>query len=94
MDVDDVASSRRGQPDTEITSGPASVTSERDAGFGFVASVAGASFECDLDGDVGSCDSPTTFEALTEGPHKFTVTAIDGYGDRDPSPAVFSGGST
>ena len=91
MYVDDVAYSDAAQPDTEITSGPARVTNRREASFDFVASVAAARFECDLDGDAGRCSSPTTVEALTEGPHVFTATAIsNAYEDRDPSPARYT----
>ncbi len=67
-----------GAPVTTITGGPAAnaATSQTDARFSFTANVAGATFECALDGGAyASCTSPYDTGALTTGKHTFTVRA-------------------
>src|SRR5215211_3394502 len=78
-------------PDTEITRHPASSTTKRRAKFEFDSPTAGVTgFECKLDGgDFAACSSPKEFTGLSRGKHKFQVRAIDGDGDRDPTPAKF-----
>ncbi len=67
-----------GAPVTTITGGPAAnaATSQTDARFSFTANVAGATFECALDGGAyAPCTSPYNTGTLTTGKHTFTVRA-------------------
>jgi Ca2+-binding RTX toxin-like protein len=64
-------------PVTTIGSGPADVTTERNAVFTF-ASEPGASFDCKLDGGAfSSCSSPKLYNSLPFGAHTFVVRARD-----------------
>lgn len=76
-------------PETTITSGPedGSAINESEAPFAFEADEP-STFECRVDdGDPFRCDSPVSLE-LEDGEHTFSVTAIDGTGNRDPTPAT------
>jgi len=84
--------------DTEIDSGPAEGSTQRDteAAFSFFADQPGASFECRLDGgawvDCGETSEgdfiPTVlFTGLGEGQHTFEVRAVNPRGP-DPTPAI------
>jgi hypothetical protein len=74
-------------PETTIDSGPSGSISSRSATFTFSASEL-ASFECSLDGAPRSrCTSPVRYDRLRRGTHTFTVGAIDGAGNADPTPA-------
>ena len=67
-----------GAPVTTITGGPAAnaATSETEGRFSFTANVAGATFECALDGGAyAPCTSPYDTGTLTAGKHTFTVRA-------------------
>jgi hypothetical protein len=88
-------------PDTILTSGPTGVISTRSATFSFEAAVGSgssdpASFQCRLDTTSAAawtaCTSPTTYNGLAEGHHKFEVRTKNGEGDGagnfDPTPAV------
>lgn len=73
-------------PQTTITSGPSSGTSQT-ADFGFTASEP-ATFECSLDGAAFvQCASPRPYSGLPVGNHEFRVRAIDSAGNVDASPA-------
>jgi hypothetical protein len=77
-------------PDTIKGKGPKKKTTKRKATFEF-SSEAGATFECALDKKpAAACASPAKVKKLKPGKHKFTVTAIDAAGNRDPSPASWS----
>ena len=77
-------------PDTKITRKPGATTRDRTPTFGFQATVAGATFQCKLDGgSFKACRSPFTTKTLTFGRHTVKVRAIAG-GLTDPSPAKFS----
>jgi MYXO-CTERM domain-containing protein len=77
--------------DTSITAGPPAQSSSASATFTFNASVAGASFECSLDGAAFSaCTSPATYTPLAQGQHTFQVRARDTAGNVDPTPASYS----
>jgi hypothetical protein len=82
----------RTAPETMLSAlaGPAegSTTNARSASFMFTASEPG-SFQCELDDlALAACGSPKQLTSLDDGPHKFEVWALDGVGNRDPSPAV------
>jgi hypothetical protein len=77
----------RGAPDTEIIRGPAELTNEPDAVFFFRSDDPDARFECQLDrGAWLQCRSGDALGPLRDGPHTFTVVAInaDGLLDRVP----------
>ena len=76
-------------PQTQIDSGPQGSTSNPDPSFSISSPENGMDFECDLDG-IGwfSCTDPVDFSALADGPHDFSVRAVDDAGNADPSPAT------
>ncbi len=75
------------RPNTGITSEPPSPTADSTPAFTF-SSESGAGFECRVDADeFASCESPHTTAALADGEHTFEVRAVDGAGNRDPTPA-------
>ena len=81
--VDDVA------PDTAISSGPSGTVAATDASFAFSSPEAGVSFQCRLDGGQwGSCVSPHAYTGLADGSHTFSVRALDGVTNMDPTPAT------
>lgn len=88
--VDDVSvTAVDAPPDTTITSGPAGTVSSHDATFAFSSSEPASTFACRLDSGASSpCTSPTTFNGLAAGSHRFEVAAVDGAGQPDPTPAV------
>ncbi|MDQ3264414.1 MAG: Ig-like domain repeat protein [Myxococcota bacterium] len=74
-------------PPQTVVSGPASPTASQVATLTF-SSPDGVGFECSLDGaSFAPCSSPTGYSGLAEGPHTFTVRAIDLAGNVDPTPA-------
>jgi hypothetical protein len=49
-----------------------------------------AGFQCSLDNSpFSSCNSPTAYNNLAAGAHKFAVVAVDNAGNKDPTPAGF-----
>jgi len=78
-------------PDTVLTSGPATLTSETSATFTFSATKVGVTrFQCSIDHtSFVPCISPRVYSALAPGLHSFEVSAIDAVGDADPSPAAW-----
>jgi hypothetical protein len=78
-------------PNTTILSGPSGTTNDTTPTFTFKSSESGGSFKCKLDGGPFSpCSSPKTTSTLGNGSHTFSVSAVDGAGNTDPSPAVRS----
>ena len=76
-------------PSTAILTGPSGIEPVASASFTFSASEPDATFACSLDGaSFGPCTSPHTALGLAQGPHTFSVRAIDPAGHADPSPAV------
>ncbi len=66
------------------------LTNNPSISFEFVSSKAGSSFRCSLDGAVlFSCDSPMSYNVVSEGLHKFSVSAIDSLGNVSGSAAEF-----
>lgn len=90
---------RKDAPETSLTSAPPSRTRSTSASFTFtgtdptpVAQVPGPgplTFLCSLDGAAAApCTSPDTRTGLGEGPHTFSVTAVNDQGRLDPTPAT------
>ena len=78
-------------PNTSISSGPQSVTTQATATFAFSATEGGSTFQCKLDGGpYGACTSPVTYAALAGGAHSFSVFATDAYGNADASSATWT----
>lgn len=76
--------------DTAIVAGPPDPSASPDAILSFSSAVAGATFQCSLDGDSAkSCTSPVTYSGLHSGRHTFTVAASHG-SLVDDSPAEYS----
>ncbi|MCA9676072.1 MAG: hypothetical protein KC464_13620 [Myxococcales bacterium] len=79
-----------GAPDTSITAHPADPTNQTGASFTFTATEPGT-FECDLDGGgYAACTTPKAYAGLAAGSHTFSVRAIDGAANVDPTPATFT----
>jgi hypothetical protein len=77
-------------PDTKITGKPKAKTRDRTPTFRFRATVAGATFQCKLDGAAfKACRSPFTTKPVSFGRHTVKVRARAG-GRADPSPAKSS----
>lgn len=77
-------------PNTVAGKGPKKKSTKKKAKFSFSSSEPGTSFECALDKQQPKpCTSPAKVKKLKPGKHRFTVTAIDVAGNRDPSPVVF-----
>jgi hypothetical protein len=76
-------------PDTSIGSGPSGTTTSTAASFGFSATESGSTFQCKLDSESwGGCTSPKSYNGLAVGSHSFSVTATDGAGNTDATPAT------
>jgi large repetitive protein len=75
-------------PETSITANPPPASASTSASFAFTASEAGSSFECQLDtAAYAPCASPQGYAGLAQGPHTFSVRAIDGAGNVDETPS-------
>lgn len=73
-------------PTTTITGGPSGTVGTSSASFSFVTDEPGGGFECSLDGaGFASCGSPHPV-SVGEGPHTFSVRAVDAAGNPDPAP--------
>ena len=76
-----------GPIDTTITEAPAEFSNQATATFMFESTLAGATFECSVDGEAAAaCTSPYARE-LGDGAHTFAVRATDGHGEGDDTPA-------
>ena len=73
---------------TTIDSGPDSPSASPSATFTFSGSMAGATFQCSLDGaDFAACSSPHSVRDLTDGEHTLAVRSSTGFGLWDETPA-------
>jgi hypothetical protein len=80
-------SSTDAPPETQIDTGPPTLTSSTSATFTFSANEP-ATFACSLDGaPFSACLSGTTYPGLQDGAHSFQVQATDLAGNADPTPA-------
>ncbi|MEA2492187.1 MAG: large repetitive protein, partial [Thermoleophilaceae bacterium] len=78
-------------PETTIVSGPADSTTSPDATLEFSSSEPSSTFACSLDGGASmGCTSPQSYVGLAPGQHTFAVTATDGNGNTDSTPATRS----
>ncbi len=76
-----------GAPNTMILEAPGEFSSEASALFRFASDVSTATFLCSIDGETPiPCSSPYT-RTLNDGPHMFTVRAVNPMGDSDDTPA-------
>lgn len=77
-------------PDTQLISGPPAITTATTASFAFVSTQLDATgFQCSIDHtSFVPCVSPKAYSALTAGPHSFEVSAVDAFGNVDPTPAA------
>lgn len=76
-------------PDTEIISGPETLSNQATARFTFSSTVDGSQFLCVIDtGDPLACASPWTTKP-GDGVHHLVVTAVAPNGLSDPTPATF-----
>ena len=81
-------------PVVSISANPSSVTNATFANFSFSAVDSGggtvSSYNCKLDtGAYASCTSPRSLTGLTQGPHSFSVTAVDSVGNVS-NPSTYS----
>ncbi|HEX6228182.1 MAG TPA: hypothetical protein VFZ41_01835 [Solirubrobacterales bacterium] len=77
-------------PDTTIDSGPSGVTTDSTPIFEFSSNEdPETSFECSIDGGAfNPCSSPRQIGPLADGPHAFSVRALDLEPNVDPTPAA------
>jgi hypothetical protein len=76
-------------PETSIESGPPDPSTDPVVTFGFSSNEPAATFKCRLDGaPAQDCSSPTQYGPLSDGPHEFSVYAIDPTGNFDHTPAT------
>src|SRR3954471_589932 len=69
--------------ETTIDDGPADFSNQGQVTFRFSSNVASAHFECRIDSETAqTCQSPYT-RTLADGPHSFSVRAVDGAGGGD-----------
>ena len=85
-----VASPTEGAPDTQITSGPAdgSIVLERRQSFAYASTANPSTFVCSIDADTVPCDAAGVTKRFRAGTHTFGVTAVNGAGVADPTPAT------
>jgi parallel beta-helix repeat protein len=88
-----------GEPETQITGNPLAATSSTSATFTFTGTddatpATSLTFQCQLDvaetSSWTACTSPQSYSGLADGSHTFRVRAVDGTGNVDSSPAVYT----
>lgn len=74
-------------PSPSIDSAPVHPTNSTSANFAFSDTEANVTFKCQLDGTgYSTCTSPKSYTGLTQGPHTFSVKAVDLAGNEsDPT---------
>ena len=77
-------------PETTINTGPPALTSSSNPSFTFSANET-ATFMCSFDNaPATSCASGISYPGTGNGPHTFSVYAVDTSGNTDPTPATWS----
>ena len=77
-------------PDT-VLANPGNVVGNRFPVFMFTATEAGSTFQCAFnDAPFAACTSPDLVDVLGSGRQRFSVRAVDGAGNVDPTPAVYA----
>ena len=77
-------------PDT-VLANPGNVVGKRFPVFTFTATEAGSTFQCALNNaPFAACTSPDLVDVMGSGRQKFSVRAVDGAGNVDPTPAVYA----
>ena len=77
-------------PDTVLAK-PGNIVGSLDPAFTFTATEAGSTFQCSFNNaPFAACTSPNLVDVLRSGPQKFSVRAVDGAGNVDPTPAVYA----
>ena len=75
-------------PETNLHTYPSALTDDTSFDFGFDANESPVTFLCSVDGATPTaCTSPHTVHSLN-GPHTFSVAAVDAAGNEDPTPAI------
>jgi hypothetical protein len=77
-------------PDT-VLANPGNIVGSLDPVFTFTATEPGSSFECSFkNAPFATCTSPSLVDVPGSGRQKFSVRAVDGAGNVDPTPAVYA----
>jgi hypothetical protein len=77
-------------PDTVLVK-PGNIVGNPDPAFTFTATEAGSTFQCSFNNaPFAACTSPDRVDVPRSRPQKFSVRAIDGAGNIDPTPAVYT----
>jgi hypothetical protein len=77
-------------PDTALAN-PGNIVGSVDPVFKFTATEAGSTFQCSFNNaPFAACVSPFLVDVPGSGPQKFSVRAVDGAGNVDPTPAVYA----
>lgn len=75
-------------PTVQLTSAPPALTASASATFTFSSNEPGT-FKCSLDGSAYvACPTPNTYSTLGDGPHSFSVKAVDAVGNESLTPAT------
>ena len=70
---------------------PGNIVGSLDPAFTFTATEAGSTFQCSFNNaPFAACTSPDRVDVSRSGPQKFSVRAVDGAGNVDPTPAVYA----
>jgi hypothetical protein len=70
---------------------PGKIVGDPDPAFTFTATEAGSTFQCSFNNaPFAACTSPDRVDVPRSGPQKFSVRAVDGAGNIDPTPAVYT----
>jgi hypothetical protein len=73
---------RTAPPAPQITSKPASLSTDANPSFAFTDAEAGVSYRCKLDGgSFTDCSNPKTYSSAGQGAHTFSVAAVDPAGN-------------
>jgi hypothetical protein len=78
-------------PETRLDLSPPPLTNRDEAHFQFSSPEADVVFQCRRDnGTFSNCSPPVSYRDLSGGDYSFSVRAVDGAGNLDPTPATFA----